>query len=485
MPSKNTKQENQESFKMLPRNDDAERNFIGSLILDGRLLEKVREALGHVDADYFFNQKHRIIYNEILNRAATTDDFNVTVLCADLESKGLLNKAGGVAYVAGLTELTGPQAAVVEYGKIVVETAQRRNLIAVAEHIQEIAYNPNGKAVSEIYDEAQGAVFGLSEKNASENSGPQDISTVALNLVRTIRSDMNSNKKMQGVSSGFRELDNLTSGLRGGTLNIIAARPAVGKTSFAMNLVANIAMSEEVKYPALVFSLEMPAKEIAMRMLSSFGRVSTKDLVSAKVKPEQWHNILRKVKLLTRTDSEGGQHVKLYIDDTSDIALTPLELRSRARKIVQEQGGLSVIMVDYIQLMKSQTKLDNRAQEVGEISRSLKQLSKELDVPILALAQLNRAVEERNDHIPMNSDLRESGSLEQDADMIMFLHRDDVYKPANVPKDGKAELIISKNRSGATASIELQFQADYTTFYDPEDNTVESDKIPVASEIYQ
>ena len=286
---------------------------------------------------------------------------------------------------------------------------------------------------------------------------------------------------MHGVPTGFTELDELTSGLRGGTLNIIAARPGVGKTSFAMNIVTNIAMNTEEHRPALVFSLEMPATEIAMRMLSSLGRVSSKDLVSGKVSPDQWNNIIRKIQLLTDKDDKGNERVKLYIDDTSDIALTPLELRSRARKIASENGGLSCIMVDYIQLMKSQTKLDNRSQEVGEISRSLKQLSKELNVPILALAQLNREVEGRKDHRPLNSDLRESGSLEQDADMIMFIHREDSYKKKS-EADGKAILIVSKNRAGATADIELQFQGEYTTFYDKENPTPMMDEVPMMAE---
>ena len=473
-------------YTEMPKNLEAEANFLGSLILDGKLIEKVRENIGTLDENDFFSEKNRIIYRTILGRAATTDDFNTTVLCADLENKGLLDKAGGIAYVGSLTELTGPSSAIVEYGQIIIDTSRRRKLISVCEHIEKISYAPEGKSVEEVYDEAQGLIYELSESRRSADSGPKQMTAVALELVKQIKADMDSNKKMHGVATGFRDLDNLTSGLRGGTLNIIAARPGVGKTSFAMNVVTNIAMNVEEHRPALVFSLEMPAKEIAMRMLSSFGRVSGKDLASGKVTPEQWHRIIRYVNLLTEKDDKGNDRVKLYIDDTSDIALTPLELRSRARKIASENGGLSCIMVDYIQLMKSQTKLDNRSQEVGEISRSLKQLSKELDVPILALAQLNREVEGRKDHRPMNSDLRESGSLEQDADMIMFIHREDVYKSGE-NGDGKATLIISKNRNGATDDIELQFQGAYTTFYD-KDNTIaaEGDFPDITdSQIYQ
>lgn|SRR5574344_1350996 len=482
--SRNNKDDITSTYKEMPRNLEAEHDFLGALILDGKLLEKVRESIGAISEYEFYSESNRIIYAEILNRASYTDDFNTTVLCADLEKKGLLEKAGGVSYVAGLTELHGPKIAVVDYGKIIRETSRRRQLIRVSEHIEKLCYSPEGKTVDEVYDEAQGLIYELSEAKNGNVSGPKEMTRVAFDLIQKIKSDIDDHKEMHGVATGFRDLDDLTSGLRGGTLNIIAARPGVGKTSFAMNVVTNIAMNPDEHRPALVFSLEMPANEIAMRMLTSFGRVSSKELLSGKISPDQWRGMIRKVKMLLDTDKDGNEKVKLYIDDTSDIALTPLELRSRARKIAAENGGLSCIMVDYIQLMKSQTRLDNRSQEVGEISRSLKQLSKELNVPILALAQLNREVESRKDHRPMNSDLRESGSLEQDADMIMFIHREDTYKSGN-EGDGKAFLIVSKNRNGATADIELQFQGAYTTFYDKANVTATIEDVPVvSSEVY-
>lgn len=481
--AKNTPEEIMTSLTQAPKNLEAEHNFIGSLLLDGTLIEKVNESLGTLLPEEFFSKQNKIIYTEILERAATTDDFNVTVICAELERKGKLNDAGGLAYVADLTSLTGPSAAIVEYAKIIRDTARRRNMISVSEHIEKLCYNPEGKTVEEIYDEAQGLIFELAESRTTVNGGPSPMIDVALDLMKKIREDMDSGNKLHGVATGFDQLDQLTSGFRGGTFNIIAARPGVGKTSFAMNVVSNIAMNLQEHRPALVFSLEMPANEIAMRLLSSFGRVSGKDLAAGKVSPEQWKTIIQKIKLLTETDKNNNERVKLYIDDGSE--LTPLELRSRARKIAAENGGLSCIMIDYIQLMKGQSHHDNRSQEVGEISRSLKQLSKELNVPIFALAQLNREVEGRKDHRPMNSDLRESGSLEQDADMIMFIHRDKVYKAGDENDDGKATLIISKNRSGATADIELQFQGAYTTFYDKSNNVSTMEEVPIAQEIYQ
>lgn len=478
--AKNNSQDELSAYKEPPKNLEAEHNFLGSLILDGSLLEKVRETVGMLEVSEFSSSKNQVVYEEILSRAATSDDFNVTVLCAELERKGRLSDAGGMVYIAGLTELTGPSAAVSEYAKIIRDTSRRRRLIKVSEHIEKICYSPNGLTVDEIYDEAQGLIFKLAESNTAVDEGPVPMTTVAYNLIKKIRDDVDQGRKMNGVASGFTDLDEITQGFRPGTFNIIAARPGVGKTSFAMNIVSNIAMNVDEHRPALVFSLEMPANEIAMRLISSFGRVPGKDLAAGRVSPEQWKDIIRKVKLLTESDGNGNDRVKLYIDDSSD--LTPLELRSRARKIAAENGGLSCIMIDYIQLMRSQSKHDNRSQEVGEISRSLKQLSKELEVPIFALAQLNRDVEARKDHRPMNSDLRESGSLEQDADMIMFIDRD-VNRGEN-SDDSKATLIIGKNRSGATADIELQFQGAYTTFYDKANYIATDDEVPLPEDDY-
>jgi replicative DNA helicase len=459
------KEQGLEMYKALPHSYEAEKNFLGALILDGTLLERVREEIGILETDDFANKANQIVYEEILLRAEVSDDFNVTVVTAALEQKGRLREVGGAQYIASLTELTGPQAAIAEYGRIIQELSRRRKLIKLAEYVEKICYNPEGKSVDDIYDEAQGLIFNLAEKNSDEGEGPVPMTEVALKLIEQIKENVESGRKLQGVISGFHELDELTQGFRPGTYNIIAARPGVGKTSFAMNIVSNIAMNRDVTKPALVFSLEMPAHEIAMRLLSSFGRVATKDLNTGNISPEQWRNIIQKVKLLTHKNASGEEQIKLYIDDCSE--LKPLDLRSRARKISAECGGLSCIMIDYIQLMRGQTQHDNRSQEIGEISRSLKQLSKELQVPIFALAQLNREVEARKDHRPMNSDLRESGSLEQDADMIMFIDRN--VNKGDDSDDTKAKLIIGKNRSGATKDIELQFQPEYTTFYDKAD----------------
>ncbi len=475
-----------EIIKDPPKDLDAERNFLGAIINDGTLLSRVNDEMGTLSEEDFASQKNRIIFNAILQRATSSDDFNITVVADFLETHGNLEKAGGRAYLSDLAAVTSPTSAVVEYARIIRDKARRRRLIAVAEYIEKIAYSPEGRSVDEIYDDAQDKIFKLSEDNAHTDEGPRPAITVAAEILDKIRTEAALGNRMTGVPTGFSELDQLTSGLQPGSLDIVAARPGIGKTSFAMNIVTNIAMNSDVHKPALVFSLEMPASQIVLRMLSSFGRVSMKDLTEGRVLPQQWHDIINKVSLLAEEipGSGGEKRNKLYIDDSGDI--TPLELRSRARKLAKEHDGLSCIMVDYIQLMKGQTRAENRALEVGEISRSLKLLAKDLNVPIIALSQLNREVEGRKDHRPMNSDLRESGSLEQDADMIMFLHRDAAYMSGEekLSDNGKALLIVSKNRNGATRDIELQFMGAYTTFYD-KDSAHAAEEIPLPDVIYQ
>lgn len=462
-----------------PRNLDAERRLLGALMVNGKLLESLSASKNAIPSEDFFSERHRLIFEAIMHRAAVSDVFDPTVICSDLEQAGKLEKAGGKAYIASLTDDLAPESLVPDLVTIISDNSKRRQLISVSEHIQDIAYRPEGRKVDELYDEAQGLIFSLSEKNAHKDNGPRSMTEVAFSLIEKIKADMKAGTKMRGVSTGFSGLDTITSGLQGGSLNIVAARPGIGKTSFAMNIVENIAMNPENHKPALVFSLEMPSEQIALRMLSTFGRVPMKELSLGNATNAQWHDIIRKVVLLADTQS-GTRKNKLYIDDTGDI--TPLELRSRARKIAADNGGLSVIMIDYIQLMKGQTKAENRSLEVGEISRSLKMLAKELDVPVIALSQLNREVEGRKDHRPMNSDLRESGSLEQDADLILFLHRESVYKDRSATDvdESQATLIVSKNRHGATGDIELQFQGAYTAFYDKADPTAFYDDIPQA-----
>lgn len=454
------------TFKDPPKDLDAERNLLGALMQDGSLLETISNTVGSLTVNDFASEKNRIIYAAILKRNATTDDFNPTSLSAQLENDGTLVKAGGRGYMASLIIASGaPSSAVIEFAQIIRNKSKRRSMIAACDIITHMCYQPEGKTAREIYDTASGLIFKLVEASAKNDVGPQPAVPKAVELIAKIHEELQREQAMSGVPTGFVELDELTQGLQPGSLNIIAARPSVGKTSFAMNIVANIAMNPNVHKPALVFSLEMPTEQILMRLLSTFGRVSMNKLKAGDVENRNWLDIVRKIKLLI-DKSDGNEHDKLFIDDSGDI--TPLELRARARKLALERGGLSVIMIDYIQLMRSQTKAANRTLEIGEISRSLKMLAKELEVPIIALAQLNREVDNRKDHRPLNSDLRESGSLEQDADMIMFLHREAIYHRTEGAEDNsnQATLIIGKNRNGAIADIDLHFVGEYTAFFD-------------------
>jgi replicative DNA helicase len=457
--------------RTVPASDDAERRFLGAVMLDGSALEKVTREVGLLKEEAFFGKRNRLVYHAILERAESSSNFDPTIISSWLESNGHLEEAGGNGYLSSLMNSGADPASAPEYAKIISECYKRRQIIELAGEVSASAYEPGGRDADSLFNEAQSKFYDAAEANRGEEAGkPRTMIEVTGEVVARIQENMNSGSRMRGVPSGFRELDDLTLGLQGGTLNIIAARPGVGKTSFAMNIVENIVLNPDVKKPGLVFSLEMPSESIALRMLSNFGQVPLQKLVNGEVSLSGWDRIMGKLRLLTvQREDKKGTLDKLYIDDSGSI--TPAELRARAREIAELNGGLSVIMVDYLQLMKGDSdNSENRALELGSISRSLKLLSKELDVPVLALSQLNREVESRKDHRPMNSDLRESGSLEQDADLIMFLHREALYheRTDESQDDGRALLIVSKNRNGALKDIELQFIGEYTSFYDKE-----------------
>lgn len=470
MPSQDRGQD-QARMRTVPANDEAERRFLGSVMLDGSSLERVTREIGLLKEEAFFGKRNRLVYHAILERAESSSNFDPTIISAWLESNGHLEEAGGNGYLSSLMNSGADPGSAPEYARIISECYKRRQIIALAGEVTQSAYEPDGREADMLFNEAQSKFYDAAEANRGEDAGrPRPMIEVTGAVIERIRENMHSGSRMRGVASGFRELDDLTLGLQGGTLNIIAARPGVGKTSFAMNIVENIVLNPDVKKPGLVFSLEMPSESIALRMLSNFGQVPMQNLVNGEVPVSGWDRIMGKMRLLSveRGDHK-GTFDKLFIDDSGSI--TPAELRARAREIAEINGGLSVIMVDYLQLMKGDSdNAENRALELGSISRSLKLLSKELDVPVLALSQLNREVESRKDHRPMNSDLRESGSLEQDADLIMFLHREALYheRTDESADDGRALLIVSKNRNGALKDIELQFIGEYTSFYDKE-----------------
>lgn len=333
------------------------------------------------------------------------------------------------------------------------ERAVVRNLIGVANEIADAGYDPQGRTSGDLVDLAESKVFAIAEERGSENEGPQNVENILEKTLERIEVLYQTPQDgVTGVSTGFNDLNKKTAGLQPSDLVIVAARPSMGKTTFAMNLCENAAMDSDK--PVLIFSLEMPSEQIMMRMLASLSRVDQTKIRTGQLDDEDWARISSTMGILM-------QKKNMFIDDSS--GLTPTELRSRARRVARDNGGLSLIMVDYLQLMRVPGMQDNRTLEISEISRSLKALAKELQVPVVALSQLNRSLEQRADKRPINSDLRESGAIEQDADLIMFIYRDEVYHPDSTMK-GTAEIIIGKQRNGPIGSVRLTFQGQFSRF---------------------
>ena len=372
-----------------------------------------------------------------------------------LKAKGISDSVGGFAYLADLSNNTPNAINILAYAEIVREKAILRELIAVGNRIAENSYSPKGKDIKMVLDEAEREVFAIAEKRSSSTEGPQNVISVLESTIARIDtlSKLENHSGVTGVTTGFVELDKKTAGLQPSDLIIVAARPSMGKTTFAMNLCENAAMASDK--PVLVFSLEMPAEQIMMRMIASLARVDqTKIRTGQNLDETEWSKIASVFGMFKQKNN-------LYIDDSS--GLTPTELRSRARRVYRENNGLSMIMVDYLQLMRAPAFSDNRTLEIAEISRSLKALAKELEVPVVALSQLNRTLEQRADKRPVNSDLRESGSIEQDADLIMFIYRDEVYNDNSEDK-GVAEIIIGKQRNGPIGRVRLAFNGQFSRF---------------------
>ncbi len=438
-----------EKLKVPPHSLEAEQSVIGSLLIAPSSWDKVAEIL--LDTD-FYNHSHKLIYGAILKLLATDQPVDLITVSEALEKIDQLDDVGGIAYLGELAKNTPSSANVVAYAEIIKERSIVRELIGVANDISETGYNPEGRDSSELLDLAESKVFEIAEKRTTENEGPQNVEKVLSTTIERLEELVKSNKEVTGVSTGYTDLDKKTSGLQPSDLIIVAARPSMGKTTFAMNLAENAMMLEEK--PVLVFSLEMPAEQIMMRMLASLSRVDQTRIRTARLEDEDWQRISNTMSMLKQKEN-------LYIDDSS--GLTPMEVRTRARKIHRDHGGLSMIMIDYLQLMRVPSLSDNRTLEIAEISRSLKALAKELGVPVIALSQLNRSLEQRADKRPVNSDLRESGSIEQDADLIMFIYRDEVYNE-NSPEKGISEIILGKQRNGPIGTVRLTFQGQFSRF---------------------
>jgi len=434
-------------IKMQPHSAEAEQSVLGGLLLSADGWDAVAELVSDGD---FYRLGHRLIFRQIAQLAEAAEPVDVITVADKLQARDELDAAGGLTYLAELAQNTPSASNIRAYAQVVRERACLRKLIEAAQEIAESGFNPDGRKSDELIDEAERRIMQIGE-DGPKDGAPKDINPLLQAALGRIEELIQSGGAITGISTGFIELDNMTSGLQDSDLVIVAGRPSMGKTAFAMNLVEHAVLNQ--KKPILVFSMEMPADSLIIRMLSSIGRIDQTRLRNGKLEQEDWPKLSAAVTKL--------KDVPLYIDDTP--ALTPTEIRSRARRVAREHGGLGMIMVDYLQLMQVAGSSDGRTAEISEISRSLKAIAKEFKVPMVALSQLNRSLEQRPNKRPVNSDLRESGAIEQDADVIMFIYRDEVYHEESEEK-GIAEIIIGKQRNGPIGICRLAFIGQYTRF---------------------
>ena len=437
-----------EALKVPPHSIQAEQSVLGALLLDNQTWDTVAERVSEVD---FYRKDHRLIFRAISELAERQDPFDVITLTEILEKKGELGEAGGLAYLGMLAKDTPSAANIATYADIVRERSILRQLIHVGTEIADSAFHTEGRETAELLENAEREVFNIAEQRQRGQSGFSSIKTLLADAVDKIETLYEQEGNITGVSSGFTDFDEMTSGLQPADLIIVAGRPSMGKTTFAMNIAENVAIKGDK--PVAVFSMEMPGDSLAMRMMSSLGRIDQHKVRTGKLDDDEWPRLTSAINLLAET--------RLFIDDTP--ALTPTEVRSRARRLTREHGQLGLIVLDYLQLMQSPASGDNRVQQISDISRGLKALAKELDVPVVALSQLNRNLEQRPNKRPVMSDLRESGSIEQDADVIVFIYRDEVYNEDS-PDKGIAEIIIGKQRNGPIGTLRLTFLGQFTRF---------------------
>ena len=446
----NVKDKQVAAIKMPPHSIEAEQSVLGGMMLDNEAWDRVSEKVVEQD---FYLRSHRFIFSAMSRLAEANQPIDLITVSEALEANQQLDDIGGFAYLGEIAKNTPRAANIMAYAEIVRERAVVRDMISVAHDIADAGYDTQGRTSAELLDFAETKVFKIAEQRANANEGPEPINNILAKTIDKIDALYRSPQTgVTGLSSGYTDLDKMTNGLQPSDLIIVAARPSMGKTTFAMNLCEHAAITSDK--PVLIFSLEMPADQIMMRMLASLGRINQTKVRTGQLEDEDWARLSSAIELL---NSKG----KMYIDDAS--GLTPTEVRSRARRIAREHGGLSMIMVDYLQLMTVPGMSENRTLEIAEISRSLKALAKELKVPVVALSQLNRSLEQRADKRPVNSDLRESGSIEQDADLIMFIYRDEVYNDESQDK-GLAEIIIGKQRNGPIGKVRLTFHGHYSRF---------------------
>ena len=435
-------------LKLPPHSIEAEQSVLGGVLLDNSAWDTISEIVAEED---FYRNDHRLIFRCLGALIAQNSPLDVITASEWLEQQRQLDNAGGLAYLGALAKNTPSAANIRAYAVIVRERSVLRQLIRVSHEIGDAAFNTQGRESSDILDEAERKVFEIAEQGSRGKQSFKSVSDLLPAIVDRIDKLHELGTHITGLSTGFTDLDNKTSGLQASDLIIVAGRPSMGKTSLAVNIAENVAMSE--RRGVAIFSMEMPAEQLVLRILSSLGRVDQSKVRTGRLSEDDWPRLTSTMNLLNE--------VKLYIDDTP--ALTPTELRSRARRLKREHD-LGLIVIDYLQLMQVPGHRENRTNEISEISRSLKALAKELNVPIIALSQLNRSLEARTDKRPVMSDLRESGAIEQDADLILFIYRDEVYNKDRTDNEGMAEVIIGKQRNGPIGTVMLTFLGQFTRF---------------------
>jgi replicative DNA helicase len=421
---------------------------LGGLMLDDNAWDNISGSLA---AEDFYRSDHRIIYRVMAGLVEKNHPLDIITISEALEGIGELENVGGLAYISDLASSTPTASNIHAYAQIVRERSTVRSLISVAHEIADSGFNPDGRDSATLIDEAESKVFKISDDRPS-SGGPESVRPLLTRAVERIDVLFRTKGALTGISSGFRDIDEMTSGLQPADLIIVAGRPSMGKTSFMMNIAESAAISGES--PVLVFSMEMPSDSLVLRMLSSLGRIDQTKIRTGQLGDDDWPRLTSAVTLLNDKP--------LFIDDTA--ALSPNEIRSRARRVAREHGKLGMILLDYIQLMQVSGTPENRAGEISEISRSLKSIAKEFDCPVIAGSQLNRSLEQRPDKRPIMSDLRESGAIEQDADVIMAIYRDEVYHED--AEKGIAEIIFLKQRNGPIGRKKLAFVGQYTKFED-------------------
>lgn len=431
--------------KVPPHDEDAEQAVLGSMLTDN---DAVMAAVEVLKEDAFYREDNKIIYQAILNLYSKSEPIDIITLKDELESMGKFEQVGGFEYLASLPDKVPTTANVQKYIKIVEEKSVLRNLIKTANEIIELGYNQT-EDVEDIMDGAEKKIFDIMQSKNTKSYTP--IKDVLVESFTNLEKLYNQKQHVTGVPTQFYDLDDKTAGLHGSELILVAARPAMGKTAFALNIATNAALRANV--PVAIFSLEMSKDQLVNRMLCSEAMVDSNKVRTGKLDEEDWTKLAEAIGPL----SEAG----VYIDDTPGISV--MEIRTKCRKLKMEKN-IGLVVIDYLQLISGSNKRNgSREQEISEISRSLKVLAKELNVPVIALSQLSRAVEQRDDHRPMLSDLRESGAIEQDADIVMFLYRDDYYNKESAEKD-IAEVIIAKQRGGSTGTVKLYWMGNYTKF---------------------